>query len=52
MEPAVAFGVGDQAATLLVVLAVLGVIFAARLREIVVVDEVVARVVGRADSWY
>ena len=49
MEPAVAFGIGDQTTTLLVVLAVLGVIFAARLREIVVVDEVMARVVGRVD---
>ena len=49
MEAAITFGVGDQAAALLVVVATLGVVLAARFGEVIVVDEVVARVVGRID---
>lgn len=49
MEAAVGLGVGDEAAAFLVVVAALRVVVGLRLREIVVVDEVVARVVGRVD---
>lgn len=46
MKPAVALGVGDQAATFVVIVAALRVVFAARFGEVVVVDEVMARIVG------
>ena len=45
MEPTVALGVGDQATAIFVVLAALGIVFATCLGEVVVVDEVVARIV-------
>ena len=49
MKPAVALGVGDQTATFVVIVAALRVVFAARFGEVVVVDEVMARIVGRVD---
>lgn len=45
MEAAIALGVGNQAATFLVEVAALGVVLAARLGEVIVIDEVVARIV-------
>ena len=49
MEPTVALGVGDQTATFLVVVAALGVVLASRLGEVVVVNEVMARIVRWVD---
>ena len=49
MEAAVGLGVGDEAPSLLVVVAAVGVVVRLRPCEGVVVDEVVARVVGRVD---
>ena len=49
MEPAVALGVGNQATAFLVEITALRVIFGARFGKVVVVDEVVARVVGRVN---
>ena len=49
MEAAVGLRVGDQAPALLVELATRGGVLGVRLSEVVVVDEVVARVVGRVD---
>ena len=51
VKPAVALGVGDQAAALLVIVAALGVVLAARLGKVIVVDEIMARVVRRVDVY-
>ena len=49
MEAAIALGVGNQAAPFLVEVAALGVVLAARLGEVIVIDEVVARIVWGVD---
>lgn len=49
METPVAFRIGDQAAAFLVVFSAFGIEFVMGLGEVVVVDEIVAGVVGRVD---
>lgn len=49
METPVAFRIGDQAAAFLVVFSAFGIEFVMGLGEVVVVDEIVAGVVGRID---
>ena len=45
MEPAIALGVGNQATAFLVEITAFSVVFAACFGEVVVVNEVVARIV-------
>ena len=49
METAVALGIGDETVALLVKLSRVGEVFGRRLRKVILIDKVIARVVRRID---
>ena len=49
MEATVAFGVGNETVALLVKLSRVGEVFGRRLRKVILIDKIIARIVGRVD---